>query len=165
MLELNQPQTLWEFIPSPVLPCSALGSSSQAVLGAQGAGQPRAVVPAAGTRSVTLEMRENKPGNPTELLSRFPFIPQQKTHKTHFKKSSVPPPSRQSPSVQSEPFWGGSRGIRAQPSSSSCPQPPDQALPKQSPGTRDTKGNCPPTMQREGGSPAGPASPLIYGLQ
>lgn len=56
--------------------------------------QHRAVVPAAGTRSVTLEMRENKPGSPTELVLRSPFIPEHKTHKMRFTKlnpSSLPP--------------------------------------------------------------------------
>lgn len=36
---------------------------------------------------------------------------------------------------------------------------------KGSTGTRDTKGNCSPTIRREGGSPEVPPSPLIYGLQ
>lgn len=81
--------------PPPVLPLQRPGKlPAGAIRGTRGAGQPRAVVPAAGTRPVTLEMRENKPGSPTELHSGLPFIPEQKAHKTHSKKlspSSLPP--------------------------------------------------------------------------
>lgn len=74
-------------------------------------------------------MRENKPGSPTELVLRFPFIPKRKTHKTRCKKlnpSSLHPPTPPPapPSVQMEPLWGrtlrGAKHVRAPGSS---PQP------------------------------------------